>query len=155
APRRARATLGEPTNMKPRWVLLILAALIAGGVAWRVRKQSPASGGAPAGSASATPDRVIPVAEAPAQTRDVPIWLEGLGNATPLYTVTVKTQVDGRLDRVLFREGDLVKAGQVIAQVDPRPFQIALTNAQAALARDAATLRNAKLNLERYKSLRA
>jgi multidrug efflux system membrane fusion protein len=93
------------------------------------------------------------VSVATASRKDVPIYLEGLGTVTPIYQVLVKSQVDGRLDKVLFKEGEDVKKGDVLAQVDPRPFQIQLHAAQAALARDEANLKNAKLNLERYKTL--
>jgi multidrug efflux system membrane fusion protein len=98
---------------------------------------------------------VVPVSVATVVTKDVPIWLEGLGTATPIATVNVKTLVDGRLDAVAFKEGQLVHKGDLLAQVDPRPFQIALHNAEAALARDSAQLREARLNLERYRTLRA
>lgn len=108
----------------------------------------------PAGSSSAG-DRVVPVATAVVQRKDVPVVIEGLGTVTPLQTVTLKTQVDGRLDRVLFTEGQAVKKGDVIALVDPRPFEIQLHTGEAALFRDDAQLRNAKLNLDRYTQLRA
>jgi multidrug efflux system membrane fusion protein len=138
--------------MKPRWVLVLVAVVLAIGVAWGLRKRGgTATADNPA--AAATGERVVPVSEATAQARDVPIWLEGLGSATPLYTVTVKTLVDGRLERMYFKEGDAVHAGQVIAQVDPRPFEIALHNAEAALARDTAQANEASLNLKRYTSL--
>jgi multidrug efflux system membrane fusion protein len=117
---------------------------------WRSRRPSAAGGAAPAASAEA---RVVPVVIATAERRDVPVYLEGLGNAQPLATVTVKSQVDGRLDKVAFREGQEVKKGDLLAQIDPRPFTIQLHQAEAALVRDAAQLRNAKLNLERYREL--
>jgi multidrug efflux system membrane fusion protein len=85
--------------------------------------------------------------------RDVPVWLEGLGNVSAFYTVTVKTLVDGRIDRVAFTEGQHVKKGDVLVQIDPRPFQIQLEAAQAALARDQANFKNAQVNLDRYKTL--
>ena len=110
------------------------------------------------GSADATQgkaERVVPVIVAPVEQRDVPIYLEGLGNVSAFKTVTVKTQVDGRLDRVLFKEGQAVKRGDVLAQIDPRPFEIQLKQAEGALARDSATLRDDKLNLERYINLAA
>ncbi len=87
---------------------------------------------------------------AEAVTRDVPIFLEGLGTVTAYRTVNVRSQVDGRLDKVIFREGQAVKHGEVIAQVDPRPFEILLHQGQAALTRDQAQLDGAKRNLERY-----
>jgi multidrug efflux system membrane fusion protein len=87
--------------------------------------------------------------------RDVPIFLDGLGNVTAYRTVTVRPQVDGRLDQVLFREGQAVRRGQALAQIDPRPFQIQLHQAEGALARDQAQLRNAQLNAKRNRQLAA
>jgi multidrug efflux system membrane fusion protein len=105
-------------------------------------------------AAAAEAGRVIPVLSAPVAKKDVPIYLEGLGNVIAYKTVTVKTQVDGRLDKVLFKEGQAVKAGDVLAQVDPRPFQIQLHQAEGALSRDQAQLRDNSKNLERYEQLR-
>jgi multidrug efflux system membrane fusion protein len=85
----------------------------------------------------------------------VPIYLDGLGNVSAFKTVTVRSQVDGRLDQVLFREGQQVKAGELVARIDPRPFQNQLLQAQGALARDKAQLEGAKVNLNRYKQLAA
>lgn len=98
-------------------------------------------------------NRPVPVLVAPVQQRDVPVMLEGLGNVAPLYAVTVKPQVDGRLDQVLFREGQTVKKGDPLAQIDPRPFAIQLRSAEAVLARDTAQWKNAKVNLGRYGQL--
>jgi multidrug efflux system membrane fusion protein len=131
--------------------ILVGLGLIALVVRWVAGKEkgSAATAGAPSGD-----NRPIAVTLAQAATQDVPVYLEGLGNATPLATVTVKSQVDGRLDKILFREGQHVKKGDVIAQVDPRPFLIQLHQGQAALARDSAQLANAKVNLDRYVKLR-
>jgi multidrug efflux system membrane fusion protein len=138
-----------------RIVLAVIGVLALAAVIVIMRKAGaqPANG-APAASASAG-DRVIPVATAVATRKDVPVLVEGLGTVTPLQTVTLKTQVDGRLDRVLFTEGQAVKKGEVIALVDPRPFEIQLHTGEAALFRDDAQLKNAKLNLDRYQQLRA
>jgi multidrug efflux system membrane fusion protein len=136
------------------WVLLVVVAVVAagGGLWWfRGQKQTAATAAASSAAAEARP---IPVVVAAVQQKDVPIYLEGLGYATPLYTTTVKTQVDGRLDQVFFKEGQKVKKGELIAQIDPRPFVIQLHNAQAALARDSAQLKNGKLNRDRYQTLR-
>jgi membrane fusion protein, multidrug efflux system len=98
-------------------------------------------------------DRPIPVLVSEAVTRDVPIFLEGLGTVTAYKTVNVRSQVDGRLDKVVFREGQAVKHNEVIAEVDPRPFQILLHQGQAALTRDQAQLDGAKRNLERFEAV--
>ncbi|WP_394839319.1 efflux RND transporter periplasmic adaptor subunit [Pendulispora rubella] len=142
-----------------RWIvgLLVIGAVVFGYVKYQAKKKDAgAAGGGPpeaAASGSAAANRPVPVVLADVQSKDMPIYLYGLGTATAFYTVTVKSQVDGRLQQVLFKEGQAVKKGDVLAQVDPRPFTIALHQAEAALARDAATAKNAKLNLERYQSL--
>jgi multidrug efflux system membrane fusion protein len=133
---------------------LVAAALLAVGAGvWLARSRARASADTAAAAASAAANRVVPVLTAQVVRRDVPVWLEGLGTVSAFYTVTVKPQVDGRIDRVLFTEGQAVKKGAVLVQIDPRPFQIQLESAQAAMARDAANLKNARLNLERYKTL--
>lgn len=95
----------------------------------------------------------IPVQTALAKTKDVPVYLPALGQVTPTYNVTVRTQVNGRLLRVDFTEGQLVKAGQLIAQIDPRPFLAQLEQFQGQLERDQAQLHNARLDLARYQTL--
>jgi multidrug efflux system membrane fusion protein len=120
--------------------------------------RSPASSGtsaaAGAGTAGNPTERPVSVLVTAVRREDVPIFLEGIGSVTALKTVTVKTQVDGRLDRVDFREGQNVRAGALLAQIDPRPFTILRHQAEAALARDRATLQSNRLNLERYVAVR-
>jgi multidrug efflux system membrane fusion protein len=158
--------------VRRRWWIAVLGALVIAGVLWGVRARSskgaganataqggtspraPGAPGAPAGGPGGGPPRAIPVAAAQVTRRDVPIYLEGLGNVVAGRTVTVRAQVDGRLDKVLFDEGQLVRRGQLIAQIDPRPFEIQLHQAQGALARDEAQLANANKNLERFRALR-
>jgi multidrug efflux system membrane fusion protein len=140
--------------MKTRIILLVLLVVVVGGSIFGLRVRSKKAAAATAASASAAADRTIPVQTAMVVSKDVPIWVEGLGSVSAYYTVTVHTQVDGRLDSVLFKEGQRVKKGDVLAQIDPRPFAIALQQAQAAYARDDSQLKNAQLNLDRYKSLR-
>jgi multidrug efflux system membrane fusion protein len=95
----------------------------------------------------------LPVVTAVAQSKDMPIYLSALGTVTPTYTVTVRTQINGQLLRVLFREGQLVKAGDLLAEIDPRPYQAQLIQYEGQLLRDQALLDNAKLDLKRYKTL--
>jgi membrane fusion protein, multidrug efflux system len=99
------------------------------------------------------PNRAQPVAAAPATRSDVNIVQTALGTATALRTVTVHPRVDGQLKSVSFTEGQLVKAGATLARIDPVPFQVALEQVEGQLARDAATLNNARLDLERYRTL--
>jgi len=102
---------------------------------------------------AAQADRVIPVSVAKVEQKDFPIFLDGLGTVTAYKTVTVRSQVDGRLDEVVFREGQAVKKGEVLAQIDPRPFQIQLHQGEGALARDQAQLVGAQRNLARFEDL--
>jgi multidrug efflux system membrane fusion protein len=100
-------------------------------------------------------DRVIPVLVTPVVVRDFPVYAEGLGTVTAYKTVNVHSQVEGRLETVAFREGQTVKRGELLAQIDSRPFSIQLHQAEAALARDRAQLHGAELNLTRYVTVSA
>jgi membrane fusion protein, multidrug efflux system len=112
------------------------------------------SGGDPKpGSARANVAPVVPVSVATAERHDVPYYLTGLGSVNAYYTVSVKSRVDGELMQVNFKEGQNVQKGDLLAVIDPRPYQVALEQAQAALFRDQALLRDAKLNYERFKGL--
>ena len=135
-----------------RWVLLGVGALALVGAAVFVRSKH-AAGDKAVPASGAAEVRPIPVVVAQATQRDVPVFLDGLGNAVPLITVTVRPQVDGPLTAVLFQEGQQVKKGDLLARIDPRPFTIQLHQAQAALARDQAQAKNAKVNLTRYIAL--
>jgi multidrug efflux system membrane fusion protein len=106
-------------------------------------------------SAAAAPAAVsaVPVTVDTATTKDVPVYLPGLGTAQAFNTVTIRTQVDGQLQKIAFREGQEVKTGDLLAQIDPRPFQAALDQATAKKAQDEALLANAKHNLERDQKL--
>jgi multidrug efflux system membrane fusion protein len=148
--------LGAPRRR--RWLLAALGVLVLGGTFWAVRRASSPSPGSPSAPAARRgPDapaaRAVPVTASPAIRRDVPVTLDGLGSVVAYKTVTVRPQVDGRLEQVLFREGQAVRAGQVLAQIDPRPFQSQLHQAEGARARDAAQLASGRLNLERYRAL--
>ena len=135
-----------------RWTsrILIAALVIAGAAGLWVGVGRDNS--VPAASAVAP---AVPITEALAESRDVPIWISGIGSVQALNTVTVKVRVDGQLDRVAFTEGQDIHRGDVLAQIDPRPFHAQLKQAQANKAKDEAQLANARLDLERSMRLEA
>jgi multidrug efflux system membrane fusion protein len=164
----------EPTSSRPiarrrRWlgsVVAVLALLALGALAyWLTHRPAPPTagfaggggppGGAPAarggGGARAGPQSAVGIAAA--TTRDMPVILEALGTVTPLITVTVRPQVSGVITQVFFTEGQLVKKGQLLVEIDPRPFEIALQQAIGARLRDEAQLELARITLQRYQSL--
>jgi multidrug efflux system membrane fusion protein len=115
---------------------------------------SACGGGDPRpGSARANVAPVVPVSVAAAERRDMPYYLTGLGSAVAYYTVSVKSRVDGELMQVNFVEGQHVNKGDLLAVIDPRPYQVALEEAQASLSKDQAILGDDKRNYERYKQL--
>jgi multidrug efflux system membrane fusion protein len=137
APRRARLrgwliALG---------LLLLAIATVAWWHPWSQGQRSP------------RPEPPQAVGEAPATKGDLPIALNGLGTVTPLATVTVQTQISGTLMDVGFREGQIVQKGDFLAQIDPRPYQVALEQAQGTLAKDQALLKQAQVDLARYQTL--
>jgi multidrug efflux system membrane fusion protein len=139
---------------KRRWPWL--AALGAGAlvVVLLVARSGKEKAGAAAGkSGKGAAPRAVPVMAAAARTGDVGVYLTGLGTATALNTVTVRSRVDGQLINVAFREGQFVHEGDLLAQIDPRPFQVQLIQAEGQMARDEAALKNANTDLERYRVL--
>lgn len=116
----------------------------------------PGSGrGGPGGRGGFDPNRVQPVTAVPARVADINVVQTALGTVAALKVATVKARTDGLLQEVMFREGQVVKAGEVLAQIDPRPLQVALAQVEGQFARDQAQLNNARLDLERYRTLLA
>jgi len=134
------------------WALgaAILGFVVLGGYAVFARA-APESVGAPGRADPPSPS--IPVVAAHARVADMDVYLTGLGTVTALKTVTVRTQVDGQLMTVAFKEGQLVRATELLAQIDPRPFQVQLEQAEGQKARDAAMLENARVDLKRFQVL--
>jgi membrane fusion protein, multidrug efflux system len=151
--------IAAPESYSPAWRrwatghrrLLLVAGIVLGFVllAWLLKPHGTkaTSGGRFAGSGP------MPVVVAAARTGDMPITLIGLGTVTPLATVTVQSQISGQIMHIAFKEGQTVKAGDPLIQIDPRPYQVALEQAQGALARDKALLANARVDLDRYQTL--
>src|SRR4029077_7226424 len=126
------------------WIVFMLCIGGAAGVAvWRAGQPAAAAqrfqeGAAGAGSRKGTGLGPVPVVVTKVKRSSIPVYLNGLGNVTAYYNVTVKSRVDGQLMKVDFNEGDLVKEGQVLIEIDPRPFQVQLDIAEATLAHDQA-----------------
>src|SRR5271169_4584911 len=123
--------------------LLLMCAALAG--CSREQKNAKASGPPPA----------VPVGVATVQERDFPVYLTGLGSVLAFNTVSLKTRIDGQITQVNFQEGQDVKIGEMLIEIDPRPYEVALATAEANLQRDEAQLHNAKVQFERMKALYA
>jgi len=152
---RYLATLGATRpgwreRLMTRRVLVIVAVLVALVLfAWLLKPKAASHG--PGGRFAA--GGPMPVVGAAARAGDMPITLIGLGTVTPLATVTVQSQISGQIVHISFTEGQTVKAGAALIDIDPRPYQVALEQAQGALIRDKALLANAHVDLERYQTL--
>ena len=132
-----------------RWLIVIaaIAGLILLG--WLLKPHATRTPGGRFGPAGAP----MPVATAAAVAGAMPIILNGLGTVTPITTVTVQSQISGQITQIAFKEGQEVRKGELLIQIDPRPYQVALEQAEGALARDKALLANARTDLERYTTL--
>jgi membrane fusion protein, multidrug efflux system len=123
--------------------------LIVGYVGWHYASASQTD----AGHRQSKAPTPIPVTVQSIQNSDFPVYLNGLGTVQPYDTVTVRSRVDGQVVKVGFRQGQMVNEGDLLVQIDPRPFQAALEQAQAKKAQDEANLKNAQLDLKRYSTL--
>jgi multidrug efflux system membrane fusion protein len=132
------------------WTSLVAVIALAGGYALWQHGAGKHNGADHAGAAKA---RAIPVKIATVRKGDFPVYLTGLGTVQGFNTVVVRTRVDGQIDRIAFKEGQLVQKGDLLAHIDPRPFQAALDQAKAKKAQDEANRANANLDLQRYTKL--
>ena len=147
-------TRPTPLSRRWRWIAFAVAVIAVAVAAWfwfghGSEEQAKAKG---KGDPNA---RTVPVVAAPARKGTIDVYIDALGTVTPRNMVVVRTRVDGQLQSVAFREGQDVKAGDLLAQIDPRPFEVQLTQANGQMARDQALLKNAQIDLERYKTLLA
>ncbi|GFO70475.1 multidrug transporter [Geomonas limicola] len=138
-----------PARKRRWWIPVLVVAVVALGWYLFAGRQKAAT----SKNAAKPAPPPAPVLALPARKGDVGVYLNGLGTVSPLNTVVVKSRVDGQLMEVRFREGQLVKKGELLALIDPRPFQVQLTQAEGQMARDRELLRNAQVDLERYRLL--
>lgn len=145
---------------RSRWLwlpgLVVLAIVVY--YAWPrrsgpARTSTTASTASPAAGGAGRAPGVIPVVAAKAWKGNIGVYITGLGSVTPVYTVTVASQIGGYLMDLRYKQGQMVQKGDLLALIDPRPYQVLLEQAQAALARDTATYNNATVDLNRYKTL--
>jgi multidrug efflux system membrane fusion protein len=159
---RARPALEPEKNRQPNSpvrrrpiiiaALLVAALLVAWGIYHRVHTKTAS---APREGAARGETPPVPVVAGVVTTKDVPIYLDGLGTVQAFNTVTVRTRVDGQLVKVAFTEGQDVKTGDILAQIDPAPYQAQFDQTVAKKAQDEAQLANARVDLKRYADLLA
>lgn len=159
----ARGNTAAPPAKSRWWLWVLVLGVIVIGV-WYYRNahstsetQAAAPGGAPGGAkgkaGGGAGNFVVPVVAATAQRGDLPVYLNGLGTVTAFNTVTVRSRVDGQIVKINFTEGQFVHEGDALVEIDPRPYQVMLEQAQGALAKDQAQRKDAEVNFERYKLL--
>jgi multidrug efflux system membrane fusion protein len=134
------------------WLLIIAAVASAGYYGWK-KFGSPEAGNAQTAQKGPPRPPAVPVSVAPVQKADFPVYLTGLGTVQGFNTVQVRTRVDGQIDKIAFTEGQIVKQGDLLVEIDPRPFQAVLDQAKAKKQQDEANLANANLDLQRFTKL--
>jgi multidrug efflux system membrane fusion protein len=142
----------KPRRRRRWWVWFLVAVILSGAGYWLFRRAFNTQGPAAKPAGRSSPQN-IPVKVAAARRGAVSVYLNGLGSVAAYNTVTVKSRVDGQLIRIAFKEGQFVQAGDLLADLDPRPFEVQLAQAEGQLARDQAQLNNAKVDLARYQTL--
>lgn len=133
------------------WVLVIAAVGAAGYYGWQKHTDNQLAAEAAQKRSAQRP--AVPVKIAPVEKADFPVFLTGLGTVQAFSTVQVRTRVDGQITRIAFKEGQFVKAGDTLVEIDPRPYQATLDQAKAKKAQDEANIANANLDLQRYTKL--
>ncbi len=156
APVKMTTTSPPPAPRRRLWIWLLVLILVAAGVYYLWPKSSAtntAAGSAKGAGKNGKGATVTPVVAAKAYKGNIGIYYTGLGAVTPLNTVTVKSRIDGELLKIQYQEGQLVHQGDVLIEIDPRPYEVALTQAQGQLAKDQAALDNARTDYTRYQTL--
>jgi multidrug efflux system membrane fusion protein len=154
--REPQPSLPEPEKAKGsgfrKWLVLLVIALVVSAAVWKIRKNTEEQT-AQGQKMAAMLDRPTPVQTVQVQQRTMPIYLTALGTVTAYNTVTLKSRVDGQLIRVNVREGDQVRQGQLLAEIDPAPYQATLAQAEGQLAKDQAMHANDQAQADRYSAL--
>lgn len=143
---------GGKSSSARKWIILLVILLVVVAAVWKIRSNTQEQAGQGQRMAMMA-DRPTPVQVQAVQQRTMPIYLSALGTVTAYNTVAIKPRVDGQLLRVLFREGQKVRQGQLLMEIDPRPYQAALAQAQGQLTRDQANSKNAEAQAGRYTAL--
>src|SRR5436190_9641277 len=144
----------NPPRRRWLWVTALVLLAVAGYFLWQKNKAAKSgTRSTVAGKKGGKGFAAIPVVATRVRKGDIGVYFSGLGAVTPIYTVSVKSRVDGQLMRILYKEGDMVKQGDLLVEIDPRPFQVQLEQAEGQLAKDDATLANARVDLTRYETL--
>jgi membrane fusion protein, multidrug efflux system len=147
-PPKPKQTETPRAHRSYRWIWIVVILVLAIGGLTYYRKQQAAAQAAKAKAAAA--NRSVPITTATVRQGPIGIYINALGTVTPVYTATITTRVDGQIVSVNYREGQMVHKGDVLIQIDPRPYQAALTQAQGTLAHDEALLGESRIDLDRY-----
>src|SRR5580704_16107299 len=157
------ARSGRTPEAKSRWWLwLIVLAIVVGAGVWYFKSKGSTEAQGPAGAPQGAkggrpgqgmPVQAVPVVVATAQRGDLPVYFNGLGTVTAFNTVTVRSRVDGQIVKINFTEGQFVKEGDALIEIDPRPYQVQLEQAEGQLAKDQAQLKDVQVDYERYQLL--
>lgn len=158
-PQSKRHSMRPRVESRRRWLsmngyrlaLLMVSLVLLAGCNNSPNPQAASKGGGKKGQQRGS--MIIPVAVARAETRDMPVYLQGLGSVEAFNTVVVKSRLDGQLVEIHFKEGQEVKKGDLLAVVDPRPYEVALSQAEATLYKDQSALNDAKANFQRFQDL--
>jgi len=145
--RKTSEQVDAPTRSSHTWVWVVVVILLLLGIFYFYRQHQQA---AQTAAQAKLPRPSAPISTTTARTGDIGVYINALGTVTPVYTATITSRVDGQITNVAYREGQMVHKGDLLIEIDPRPFQAALTQAQGTLAKDEAVLNEAKIDLTRF-----
>jgi membrane fusion protein, multidrug efflux system len=147
-PRKSAGPMEPPKPRSYLWIWIVLIIILAIGGLWYYRRQQTAAAAAKAKAAAA--NRTVPITTATVSSGSIGVYINALGTVTPVFTATITSRVDGQILSVNYREGQMVHKGDLLLQIDPRPYEAALMQAQGTLAHDEALLAEGRIDLDRY-----